>query len=116
MQDMVFNLSLRMLSLVPDAEDAAQEILIKVMTRLGSFRRESSFSTWVSRIAVNHLKDYKKGMFAQRPLSFEDYGKDITSGREADVPDKSGGVDRALSAKRGFCSVRRRYFCKNAAV
>ena len=60
-QDMVFNLSLRMLGMVPDAEDAAQEILIKVMTRLSSFRGESSFSTWVFRIAVNHLKDYKKG-------------------------------------------------------
>lgn len=31
-QDMVFNLSLRMLGTVPDAEDACQEILIKVMT------------------------------------------------------------------------------------
>lgn len=29
-QDMVFNLSLRMLGTVPDAEDACQEILIKV--------------------------------------------------------------------------------------
>lgn len=95
-QDMVFNLSLRMLGLVPDAEDAAQEILIKVMTHLSSFRGESNFSTWVFRIAVNHLKSYKKGMFAQRPLSFECYGEDIASGREADVPDMSGGVDRAL--------------------
>lgn len=95
-QDMIFNLSLRMLGLVPDAEDATQEILIKVMTHLGSFRRESRFSTWVFRIAVNHLKDYKKGAFAQRPLSFEIYGEDIASGREADVPDLSGGIDREL--------------------
>ncbi len=95
-QDMVFNLSLRMLGLVPDAEDATQEILIKVMTHLGSFRQESNLSTWVFRIAVNHLKSYKKGMFSQRPLSFEIYGEDISSGREADVPEMSGGVDRVL--------------------
>ncbi len=95
-QDMVFNLSLRMLGMIPDAEDATQEILIKVMTHLSSFRRESSLSTWVFRIAVNHLKDYKKGLFAQHPLSFEAYGEDIASGRERDVPDLSGGVDRAL--------------------
>ena len=74
-QDMVFNLSLRMLGMIPDAEDATQEILIKVMTRLDSFRRESRFSTWVFRIAVNHLKNFRKGMFSQRPLSFEIYGK-----------------------------------------
>ncbi|MBC2869995.1 RNA polymerase sigma factor [Bittarella massiliensis] len=95
-QDLVFNLSLRMLGLLPDAEDATQEILIKVMTRLGSFRQESSLTTWVFRIALNHLRDYKKGMFAQRPLSFEIYGEDIASGRERDVPDLGGGVDQGL--------------------
>ena len=95
-QDMVFNLSLRMLGMIPDAEDATQEILIKVMTRLSSFRRESGLSTWVFRIAVNYLLDYRKGMFAQRPLSFEAYGEDIASGRERDIPDQSGGVDEGL--------------------
>lgn len=95
-QDMTFNLSLRMLGMIPDAEDATQEILIKVMTRLSSFRQESSFSTWVFRIAANHLQSYRKGMFAERPLSFEVYGEDIASGRERDVPDMSGGVDKTL--------------------
>lgn len=95
-QDMVFNLSLRMLGTVPDAEDAAQEILVKVMTRLASFRGESSFATWVFRVAANHLKTCRKGMFAAHPLSFELYGEDIASGRERDLPDLSGGVDRAL--------------------
>lgn len=95
-KDTVFNLSLRMLGLRPDAEDAAQEILIKVITHLSSFRQESSLTTWVIRIAINHLKNCKKGMFAQHPLSFEAYGEDILSGREADVPDLSGGVDSSL--------------------
>lgn len=95
-QDLVFNLSLRMLGMIPDAEDAAQEILIKVMTHLSSFHQQSSFSTWVFRIAVNHLKDSRRGMFAQHPLSFELYGEDIASGREADVPDLSAGVDQKL--------------------
>lgn len=95
-QDMVFNLSLRMLGMIPDAEDATQEILIKVMTRLSSFRQESSLETWVFRIAVNHLLNYRKGMLSKRPLSFEAYSEDIVSGREKDVPDLSGGVDQAL--------------------
>ena len=95
-QDMVFGLSLRMLGLVPDAEDATQEILIKVMTRLSTFRQESSLSTWVFRIAVNHLRDVRKSRFDERPLSFEHYGADIAGGREQDVGDLSGGVDRQL--------------------
>lgn len=95
-KDMVFNLSLRMLGTIPDAEDASQEILIKVMTNLSSFRQESKFSTWVFRIATNHLQNYKKNMFSKHPLSFEYYGMDIKEGKTEDVPDLSGGVDRKL--------------------
>ncbi len=95
-QDMVFNLSLRMLGSFHDAEDASQDILLKVMTHLSSFRGESAFSTWVFRIAVNHLKDYKKHLFAQHPLSFEFYGEDIRSGRARDLPDMAQDVDRTV--------------------
>lgn len=95
-QDLVFNLSLRMLGTIQDAEDASQEILIRVMTNLASFRGESAFSTWVFRIAVNHLKNYRKSMFARQPLSFEYYGEDIVSGKEKDIPDLTMGVDRNL--------------------
>ena len=49
-QGQVFSLSLRMLGTFPDAEDAAQDILLKVMTSLPSFRKECAFSTWVFRI------------------------------------------------------------------
>ena len=59
-QDLVFNLSLRMMGTFPDAEDASQDILLKMMmTHLSSFKKESSFSTWVFAIAVNHLKTIK---------------------------------------------------------
>ena len=61
-QDLVFNLSLRMLGTFPDAEDATQDILLKIMTHLSSFKGESLFSTWVFRIASNHLKNYQKHM------------------------------------------------------
>lgn len=37
-QDLVFNLSLRMLGTFADAEDAAQDILLKMITHLSSFR------------------------------------------------------------------------------
>lgn len=94
-QDGVFNLSLRMLGLVPDAEDAAQEILIRVMTGLSAFRSESAFSTWVYSIAVNYLKTCKKSMFSQHPLSFEEYGADIAQG----FAPVEGSVDEALLAE-----------------
>ena len=98
-QDLVFNLSLRMLGTFPDAEDASQDTLVKVITHLSSFRGESSFSTWVFRIAVNHLKNYRKHMFAKLPLSFEFYGDDIRNGKLQDLPDLSQNVDKAILAE-----------------
>lgn len=95
-QDLVFNLSLRMLGSFPDAEDASQDILLKVMTHLSSFKGESLFSTWVFRIAMNHLKNYKKHMFAQYPLSFEFYGNDIRNARTEEIPDLTQNVEQAI--------------------
>ncbi len=79
-QDLIFNLSLRMLGSISDAENATQDILIKVMTSLSSFRKECAFSTWVYRVATNYLINYKKSMFAKHPLSFDFYGNDIQKG------------------------------------
>ena len=98
-QDLVFNLSLRMLGTFHDAEDASQDILLKVMTHLSSFKGDSAFTTWVFRIAANHLKDYKKHMFAQFPLSFEFYGDDIRNGKIQDVPDLTQNVEKAILAE-----------------
>ena len=98
-EDMVFNLSLRMLGTFADAQDAAQDILLKVMTHLSTFRGESSFTTWVFRIAINHLKNYKKHMFAHHPLSFEYYGDDIENGKVQDVPDLTQNVEKDILAE-----------------
>lgn len=51
----VFNLAVRMLGHRDDAADATQEILLKVVTHLGSFRGDAAFTTWVFQIARNHL-------------------------------------------------------------
>ena len=98
-QDIVFNLSLRMLGTFADAEDATQDILLKMITHLSSFRGDSSFTTWVFRIAVNHLKNYKKHMFAHYPLSFEYYGEDIQNGKIQDVPDLTQNVEKDILAE-----------------
>ncbi len=98
-QDMIFNLSLRMLGTFADAEDATQDILLKMITHLSSFRGESRFTTWVFQIAVNHLKSYKKHMFAHVPLSFDFYGNDIENGKIEDVPDLTQNVDKDILAE-----------------
>ena len=99
-QDMVYNLSLRMLGSPHDAEDASQEIYIRIITRLSSFKKESAFSTWVYRVATNHLLNYKKSMFSKLPtLSFEVYGADIEAGFVESSGSLTGGVDEDLLAQ-----------------
>ncbi len=98
-QDIVFNLSLRMLGTFADAEDATQDILLKMITHLSSFRGDSSFTTWVFSIAANHLKNYKKHMFARYSLSFEYYGDDIENGKVQDVPDLTQNVEKDVLAE-----------------
>lgn len=98
-RDLVFNLSLRMLGTFHDAEDATQDILLKIITHLSSFKRESAFSTWVFRIATNHLINYKKHMFAQYPLSFEFYGDDIENAPVGNLPDLTQNVEAAILAE-----------------
>ncbi len=51
----IYNLAVRMLGNRDDAADATQEILLRLVTHLGSFRGDAAFSTWVWRIARNHL-------------------------------------------------------------
>jgi RNA polymerase sigma factor (sigma-70 family) len=54
-RDVVYRLALRMMWDPDDAADATQEILIKIVTRLATFRGDSAFRTWVYRVACNHL-------------------------------------------------------------
>ena len=49
----VFRVTLAVLGQVEDAEDAMQETFIKAYRNLSQFRRESRFTTWLTRIAVN---------------------------------------------------------------
>lgn len=98
-EDMVYNLSLRMLGSPHDAQDASQEIMIKIMTQLSTFRAESAFSTWVYRVATNYLINCKKSMFAQRPLSFEFYAEDTKAGFIPNTEDLLQGVEESILAE-----------------
>ncbi|HEX4449451.1 MAG TPA: RNA polymerase sigma factor [Kofleriaceae bacterium] len=74
-KDLVFNLAVRMLGSVADAEDATQEILIKIVTHLASFRGDSAFRTWAYRVAANHLLTTRKRGAELRVASFEQLGE-----------------------------------------
>ena len=82
-RDRVYRLSLRMTARPADAEDATQEILIKVITRLSTFRGDAAFSTWVHRIAVNHLLDRSKSPIERMEMTFDAFAADLLDGLSA---------------------------------
>ena len=53
-----------------DAEDATQEILVRVVTRLSRFDFRSNIKTWAYRVAVNYILDVKKSPVERMHLSF----------------------------------------------
>ena len=54
----VYSLCLRMTQNPPEAEDLTQEVFIQLFRKLGSFRGESAFTTWLHRLTVNQVLMY----------------------------------------------------------
>ncbi|MGZ4291213.1 MAG: RNA polymerase sigma factor [Gaiellaceae bacterium] len=64
-----------------DARDAAQESLVKLVQRLGQFRGQSQFSTWLHRLVVNTCKDVAQARWARRT---EPLLEDVRVARDGD--------------------------------
>ena len=77
-----------------DAEDATQEILVRVLTNLGSFRGEAAFSTWVYRVAANHLLTRRRRSCELEQLSFDAFAEDLATGLDEHF--RADGIDEAL--------------------
>ena len=94
-QDGVYELALRMLGHPADAEDAAQEILVIVLTHLGSFRGESAFKTWVWRIAANYLARARRGR--REIIAFELLDERLRSGLRDHMSERPDPEAEALA-------------------
>jgi RNA polymerase sigma-70 factor (ECF subfamily) len=49
-----------------DAYDVVQEVFLKVFRNIGTFRSQSSLKTWIYRIAVNEVHNYRRWLFRHR--------------------------------------------------
>src|SRR5437588_5677967 len=91
-QGKVYGLALRMLWHPEDAKDATQEILLRIVTHLATFRGESSFLTWAYRVGANHLLTWRKSRAEAQSFTFESFGKDLEEG----LQDRSQRPDEML--------------------
>ena len=81
LQDPLYRLALRMLRRPSDAEDATQEILIRVITRLATWRGEAKLMTWAYRVGVNYLLNLRRGSSTEATsLSFDEFRDGLAAG------------------------------------
>lgn len=73
----VYSLCLRMVANSTEAEDLAQEVFIQLFRKLGSFRGESAFTTWLHRLTVNHVLMHfrKKGVKLEKTTEEGEIGE-----------------------------------------
>src|SRR5262249_49144548 len=82
----------------PDAEDLSQEVWLKAYRAIGSFRGESSFYTWLRRIAINTLLNDRRSIVGRRAERMnEDVSLDEIN-EAADLTD--AGMDELLHRRQ----------------
>ena len=104
----IYNVALRMVYLPQDADDATQEILIKVVTRLSSFEGRSSLRTWLYRVAVNHLLNMRRTQAEEVGYTFDRYAEGLDSAPDLELPDPStvpADVQMLVDEARIGCSM-----------
>ena len=84
--------------------DATQEILVKVLTRLSTFHGQAAFTTWVHRVAVNHLLDRKRSAVERYEMSFGVFADDLHDGLTA-APDSSPELDVLAREVKHGCTL-----------
>lgn len=95
-QPQVHGLAWRFLWHPEDAEDATQEILVRLVTRLSSFRGESRFRTWMFQVACNALRTMRRRRMEERAMTAEAFAADLAEGLSDAPIATSPSVDEAL--------------------
>lgn len=96
-QAKVYNLALRMTANPDDACDISQEVFLRAWRSLNAFQFESSFSTWLFRLAHNLCIDFLRSRKRKAAVSMT-YADDEEEGAELAVPDPAPTPEQALLA------------------
>ncbi len=116
-KDVVYNLALKMLFFPEDAQDASQEILIRIITHLSSYKGTSSFKTWAYKVASNYLlTERSKKSRKTQLISFEEYALQIDTGQSEQVlHSKNEGETRLLEEEVKISCLHGLLHCLNAS-
>jgi RNA polymerase sigma factor (sigma-70 family) len=86
LQQPMYRLALRFLGHPQDAEDATQEILVRIVTNLGSFEGRSKFTTWTYTLATRSLLRTKKRLVESSIQGAEQFAALLDAGLATEDP------------------------------
>jgi RNA polymerase sigma-70 factor, ECF subfamily len=111
----VYNVVLRVVYDCHDAEDVTQKVFVNIHSKLKKFRFQSSFKTWIYRIAVNCAIDYARKVSREKD-KIKEYGREFKITMDLDQQDQAvfgndsacaGRILEALSDDQKACIVLR---------
>ena len=70
-QDMVYRVALHCFACPPDAEDAVQEVFLRLYAREEPFESSEHLRRWLIRVTVNHCRDVLKSPWRKRRVSLD---------------------------------------------
>ena len=90
----VYSLCLRMTHNVSEAEDLAQEAFIQLFRKIGSFRGDSAFTTWLHRLTVNQVLMHFRKRSVKLERTTEEGETPIQTVQGTENPNKMSVLDR----------------------
>jgi RNA polymerase sigma factor (sigma-70 family) len=75
----IYNVAWKYTNNPEEAKDLTQEVLIKVVTKLSTFKEKSAFKTWVYRIVVNQFLQTKRRPMEDRWENFDVFSTELNS-------------------------------------
>lgn len=96
-QDKIYTLCYRMTGNAEDAADLTQEVFLSAWRSLSRFQEQSSFGTWVYRMATNASIDFLRREKRRQVLSMT--MEEDSEERQAQVPDERYSPHRLLEQK-----------------
>jgi|SRR5277367_2730449 len=98
-QRKTFAVVLRYTRVVEDAEDIVQQSFYKAFVHLSQFQGESSFSTWLTRIAINEALMFLRHIRLTRKVSIDSIGDAEGSPAILEIPDSNANPETRCSQR-----------------
>ncbi len=89
--DLIFRVAFRILGRRAEAEDLAQDVCVALPGKLGSYRAEAKFTSWLYRVVVNAARDRLRRM-STRARAAEGWGE-VEVMRRAEAAETGEGLD-----------------------